>query len=103
MDSSLDHGVTAKRYSGTAIISVACAASALLLVAFVPLVGLVVAVAAIVSALIARRELKDNPSMRGFGISLVGFLLGAGIICVKIAPLVIWWVVSLIAGAPAED
>lgn len=89
MDSSLDQGTTAQRYSGTALISLACAVVALVLAALVPLIGLMLAVAAVVSALLARRESRADPAIRGVGISLAGFLIGAGLICVKLVPIVL--------------
>jgi len=37
----------------------------------------------------ARRELKRDDSLRGTALSLLGFLLGAGVLAVQVAPLVL--------------
>ncbi|KFF59858.1 hypothetical protein JF66_08335 [Cryobacterium sp. MLB-32] len=80
-----------RTYSGTAIISIGCAGLSLVCLALVPFLAFVAAVAAVVSGLVARRELKANPGMTGFGLSLAGFLLGAGIVGVKFLPVIASW------------
>ncbi|KGJ71919.1 hypothetical protein GY21_18830, partial [Cryobacterium roopkundense] len=80
-----------RSYSGTAIICFASAALSLTLLMLVPVLAFLAAVAAVVSGVVARGELKANPSMTGFGLSLAGFLLGAGILGVKFIPTIAVW------------
>ena len=51
-----------------------------------PILALLLAVAAIVIALLARRQLKANPRTRGFAVGLIGFLAAIWVIVVTGIP-----------------
>lgn len=64
---------------GTAVGSLVAGLAALCFVAL-PLIGAPLGAVAVVSGLLARRELRRNDAVRGSRISLAGFLLGAGVL-----------------------
>lgn len=86
MSNPSEHISGPRTYSGSAIVSVATALTALLLVPLIPLLGYIAAGAAIACALVARRELKADIAKWGFSLSLIGFLLGVGIIVLALIP-----------------
>jgi hypothetical protein len=73
----------APRYSGKAVLALPAG----LLAVFVPApFGTIVAVFAIVVAILSRRELKRDDTLRGARLSLLGFLLGAGVVLFQLLP-----------------
>lgn len=86
-------------YSGTAFVSLLSGLSALVFFSLVPVLSVLTAAGAVAAGLAARRALKANPEIRGFGTSLAGFLLGAGVLCVKFLPAVIGWVIIMLNAA----
>lgn len=58
----------------------------------VPYVGFVVGIVAIVMGIVARKELKRNPSLKGDGLALTGLILG-------IVGLVLWILILTVAAA----
>lgn len=76
----------APRYSGKAVL----AFPAGLLAVFLPApFNMILGGTAILLAGAARRDLKRYDALRGTTLSLLGFLLGAGVLVVQIAPFVI--------------
>lgn len=63
----------ARGYSVAAIIAAFAGVASLFLTGS-PLLATVVSLAAIATSLYARKQLKQSPGLRGFGISLAGFL-----------------------------
>ncbi|AZZ52867.1 hypothetical protein [Rathayibacter festucae] len=63
----------------------------------VPLLASALAVVAIVLALGARSRLSADETLRGARVSLVGFVLGLGVLAVAFGPLVLGWVLGLFA------
>ncbi|NRG41350.1 hypothetical protein HRK28_10515 [Rathayibacter sp. VKM Ac-2835] len=61
----------------------------------IPLLASALAVAAIVLALGARERLRADDRLRGARASLVGFVLGLGVLAVAFGPLVLGWVLGL--------
>jgi hypothetical protein len=73
-----EHAVAATQaYSGRAIGSLVIGLASLVFVSVSAWLGLIVATVAIFVALISRRELKARSDLRGFGLSLAGFMAGA--------------------------
>lgn len=64
-------------YSGKAMIGLAAAIVALL--APLPF-GLLAAVVAMIAAILSRRDLRDDPGLRGTAASLIAFLVGVGVL-----------------------
>ncbi|PPL19785.1 hypothetical protein [Microterricola pindariensis] len=64
---------------GTAVGALVAGLAALCFVAL-PLIGAPLGAVAVVSGLLARRELRRNDGVRGSRISLAGFLLGAAVL-----------------------
>ncbi|QHC57755.1 hypothetical protein [Rathayibacter sp. VKM Ac-2760] len=63
----------------------------------VPLLASALAVVAIVLALGARDRLRADEALRGSRASLVGFVLGLGVLAVALGPLLLGWVLGLFA------
>ncbi|ROP48722.1 MULTISPECIES: hypothetical protein [unclassified Rathayibacter] len=63
----------------------------------VPLLASALAVVAIVLALGARNRLRADETLRGARVSLVGFMLGLGVLAVAFGPLVLGWMLGLFA------
>lgn len=64
---------------GTAIGSLVAGVAALCL-AWMPPLGMALGAVAVVSGLLARRELRRNDAVRGSRLSLAGFLLGSAVL-----------------------
>jgi hypothetical protein len=76
-------------YSGRAVVSLAIGLASLVLVHLFVWLGIIVAVAAVIVALMSRRELQARSDLRGFGFSLAGFLAGAWVLLINGVPLLI--------------
>ena len=76
-------------YSGRAIGALVTAIASAIVVAVSVVPGLIIAVLAIVLALLSRRELKERDDLRGFGLSLAGFLVGAWVVLFNGVPMLI--------------
>ena len=81
-----DAGAPVPRYSGKAVLALPAA----LLAVFLPVpFGMLLGGSAMLLAGSARRELKRDATVRGSTLALLGFLLGAGVLVVQAAPLVL--------------
>ncbi|ANP73585.1 hypothetical protein [Cryobacterium arcticum] len=79
-------GTSAPRYSGKAVLAFPAGLVAVFLPApFNMLLGGI----AVLIAGAARRELRQDETLRGTAFSLLGFLLGAGVLLVQIGPWVL--------------
>lgn len=87
---------TPRPVDSRAIASAGAAVLGALLVG-VPLLASALAVVAIVLALGARGRLRADETLRGARVSLVGFVLGLGVLAVALSPLVLGWVLGLFA------
>ena len=73
----------AAAWSGKAIIALACAVIALVNPAPFSLVAAVLATSA---AVLSRRQLRDDAALRGAGVSLTAFLVGASVLLFGLIP-----------------
>lgn len=76
-------------YSGRAIGAFITGLVSIVIAAVSVVPGLIVAAGAIVLALLSRNELKTTTELRGFGLSLAGFLAGVGVLLFYGLPLLI--------------
>ncbi|AWB85877.1 hypothetical protein [Mycetocola zhujimingii] len=81
----VDERATATEYSVLAIVAAALGIASAFLTG-TPLLATALAIGAIAVALYSRRQLKTNPAMRGFAISLIGFLTGIWVVATTAVP-----------------
>ncbi|MCW4385157.1 hypothetical protein OH146_05135 [Salinibacterium sp. SYSU T00001] len=62
---------------GTAIIAALLAAGSLFVLSFLPLLSGFLGALALAAALVSRRRLRAEPALRGAGLSLAAFMVGA--------------------------